>query len=93
MTRPNNSPLNLEQPGIIPRPEGQLQDLPLRLRWEATRRHPYYLVFWLNALLYQQGEIEELPEQRMMGTHCEPHARLHSCDRATSESKNVVRRT
>lgn len=33
-------------PGIVPRPAGHLRALPLRYRWETTRRHPYYLAAW-----------------------------------------------
>src|SRR3954470_6293930 len=42
-------------PGIVGRPPGQLHDYPIEVRWEVTRRHPYYLVFWNEALLYRQG--------------------------------------
>ena len=55
-----------EQPTVLGRPQGQLHDLPPEFRWEATRRHPYYLVFWRNALLYRQGEIGDAPEQQML---------------------------
>lgn len=34
---------------ILARPPGHLRALPLRYRWETTRRHPYYLVAWENA--------------------------------------------
>ena len=55
-----------EQLTVPGRPQGQLHDLPLKFRWEVTRRHPYYLVFWRNALRYRQGEMGEEPEHRML---------------------------
>jgi hypothetical protein len=41
--------------GVVSRPPGLLQDYPMRVRWEVTRRHPYYLIFWSNGLLYRQN--------------------------------------
>lgn len=32
--------------GILTRPPYQLRQLPLRYRWEVTRRHPYYVQYW-----------------------------------------------
>ena len=32
--------------GLVPRSRSELLDLPLQYRWEFTRRHPYYLLFW-----------------------------------------------
>ena len=32
--------------GIFARPKFQLRSLPLKFRWEATRRHPIYQAFW-----------------------------------------------
>src|SRR5437763_348366 len=46
-------------PGLITRPQGHLQDLPLPVRWEATRRHPYYQVFWRSVRSYLRGEVEQ----------------------------------
>lgn len=37
---------------LIGRPAGHLQSLPLRTRWEASRRHPYYLTYWQLAKDY-----------------------------------------
>lgn len=37
------------------RPVGQLHDYPLEIRWEVTRRHPYYLSFWDYALAGPAG--------------------------------------
>lgn len=35
--------------GIIARPLYQLRSLPIPYRWEVTRRHPYYQMFWTAA--------------------------------------------
>lgn len=48
------SPTPEPHPGIVSRPPGQLHDLPIQVRWEVTRRHPYYLVFWQEALRYRR---------------------------------------
>lgn len=32
-----------------PRPDGQLKSMPVRFRWEATRRHPTYGLMWESA--------------------------------------------
>lgn len=34
---------------LMRRPRDPFLQLPLNLRWEVTRRHPYYLRFWKNA--------------------------------------------
>jgi hypothetical protein len=50
----------------VGRPEGQLQDLPFDYRWEVTRRHPYYQVWWRPAGRYFKGEpssSEDFPGQ------------------------------
>ncbi|MCC9608268.1 hypothetical protein LOC68_11065 [Blastopirellula sp. JC732] len=48
---------------VIPRPEGQLRKLPVKFRWEVTRRHPVYLQNWKFAQFFfewaQQGR--EMP--------------------------------
>lgn len=43
-------PTSEEQPESFGRPPGQLHDFPVNVRWEVTRRHPYYLIFWNEAL-------------------------------------------
>lgn len=35
--------------GPVPRPEFQLLSLPINIRWEVTRRHPYYQGFWTSV--------------------------------------------
>ena len=32
--------------GSLARPKFQLRSLPLKIRWEVTRRHPVYQAFW-----------------------------------------------
>lgn len=54
------------EPGAIVRPPQQLHDLPVKFRWEATRRHPYYLTFWQNALRYRSGDGGAEPAERML---------------------------
>lgn len=43
-------------PDIVPRPPFQLRSLPIRYRWEATRRHPYYQSLWLIVRAYYRQE-------------------------------------
>lgn len=38
-----------DNPGFVARPPFQLRSLPVRYRWEATRRHPYYQFGWRLA--------------------------------------------
>ncbi len=38
-----------QDPVALRRPEYQLRSLPLRFRWEATRRHPSYQLAWTRA--------------------------------------------
>ena len=43
-------------PDIVSRPPFQLRSLPIRYRWEVTRRHPYYQNFWLIARAHHRRE-------------------------------------
>jgi hypothetical protein len=61
-TQPTSDP----QPDVIKRPQGQLHDYPVQVRWEVTRRHPYYLMFWSNAALYHQNLLGDTPAQRVL---------------------------
>jgi hypothetical protein len=45
--------------GLVYRPTGQLHDYPIDVRWELTRRHPYYLHFWNMALRYRRNELKD----------------------------------
>lgn len=46
------------------RPVGWINQLPVKYRWEFTKRHPYYLTFWklvhLNHSNQLQGEVQQL---------------------------------
>ncbi|MCH8044526.1 MAG: hypothetical protein IID44_12490 [Planctomycetes bacterium] len=63
MSDAKKTALDEGQPMTFPRPQGQLHDFPMEYRWEVTRRHPYYLVFWCEARLYHQREMGSDPEQ------------------------------
>jgi len=54
------------QQALVARPPDQLHDLPVGFRWEATRRHPYYLIFWRDALHYRRGDIGDNPDQQLL---------------------------
>jgi hypothetical protein len=41
---------------LVVRPEGQLQNLPFEYRWEVTRRHGYYQIWWKTARSYFRGQ-------------------------------------
>lgn len=52
MARSNTNPNELDHEGnswFVLRPSASFLQLPLEFRWEATRRHPYYLRFWRTA--------------------------------------------
>lgn len=66
MTDSVESTAGPSQVDIIGRPPNQLHDLPVRFRWEACRRHPYYLVFWSNARLYRHSEPDIHPTQLLL---------------------------
>ena len=51
--------------GLVRRPAGQLHDLPIDIRREVTRRHPYYLGLWDAARLYRDHFQELTPDQRV----------------------------
>jgi hypothetical protein len=54
-----------EEPWFIPRPPILLMDLPFKLRWEVTRRHPYYLRCWHLAHQHHQQPATD-PQQRAL---------------------------
>jgi len=62
--RSDNSEYEVPANGIISRPKAVLDSLPVDYRWEFTRRHPYYLLFWEPAHKYYQNpnrtELERL---------------------------------
>lgn len=53
---------------VVHRPADAVYDLPVEFRWEATRRHPYYLVFWSDAAQYRRQQDQPAgtlqPEER-----------------------------
>jgi hypothetical protein len=61
------SPMTESQSDVIHRPREQLLDYPLDVRWEVTRRHPYYLAFWHQALLYRQNRLGDHRVEGMLG--------------------------
>lgn len=63
---PNSSPEEIQHDDVLRRPAGQLHDYPVTVRWEVTRRHPYYLAFWSQALLYRRNQLGDPPEQRLL---------------------------
>ncbi|WP_166822550.1 hypothetical protein [Thalassoroseus pseudoceratinae] len=46
----------LEENGVVSRPQFQLRSLPLAMRWEVTRRHPYYQTYWTGSRNYFRNE-------------------------------------
>ena len=38
------------QDDLFARPHFQLRSLPVNFRWEATRRHPIYQIFWRSLV-------------------------------------------
>ncbi len=46
-------------PQIVARPSFQLRSLPIRVRWEVTRRHPYYQAWWNFARRHYQNSVLE----------------------------------
>jgi hypothetical protein len=49
--------------GFIGRPNPVLNSLPVDSRWEYTRRHPYYLLFWEQAHKHWQNPAKEGAEK------------------------------
>ena len=58
-------PKSTRRPRIIPRSAEILQELPTNYRWEFTRRHPYYLLFWEAARRHAQHPSDNPLEQRL----------------------------
>ena len=56
-----------EHCGPVARPQFQLRSLPIPTRWEVTRRHPYYLMFWETARRHIRGEFIENSVESLMG--------------------------
>ena len=61
--------LNHEEPSlpeIMKRPSGQLLAMPPVVRWEVTRRHPYYLLCWEKAWKYHCEPAASDPYEQLM---------------------------
>jgi len=57
---------------LICRPVEKLHDFPMDIRWEATRRHPYYLLFWQDALKYRRAantDTENINSLMLLAAH------------------------
>jgi hypothetical protein len=52
--------------GPIARPPFQLRSLPLKYRWEVSRRHPYYQIFWKTASQYHRREPVVSPDDELL---------------------------
>jgi hypothetical protein len=55
-------------PGLFPRPPHQLASLPVRYRWEVTRRHPYYTCHWRYAREYYRQNLELTPAEAQLAS-------------------------
>jgi hypothetical protein len=62
----STSPVSTPQPRIIARSPEILNELPPKYRWEFTRRHPYYLLFWEAGLQHRQ-QPSDVSVERMLG--------------------------
>lgn len=61
------NPENIPATGLVPRPPFQLRSLPIEFRWEATRRHPYYQIFWRNAQAnHRQESLSSHPAELLL---------------------------
>lgn len=56
-----------ETPDVVRRPPGHLLDYPVKLRWELTRRHPYYVALWEEARRYYQNPPGDSSGRRARG--------------------------
>ena len=51
---------------VLPRPQFQLRSLPIRYRWEVTRRHPYYQDWWRYARAHFHKEPVSDPREPLL---------------------------
>jgi hypothetical protein len=49
--------VQLALPGLLARPPHQLSSLSVQLRWEVSRRHPYYSCWWRPAAAHHDSEL------------------------------------
>lgn len=52
--------------GIYGRSHEFLHDLPVKYRWEFTRRHPYYLSCWELAKAYRHSTASDDPQLKTL---------------------------
>ncbi len=62
----NSSSLDESDAGIVVRPPFQLRSLPIRYRWEVTRRHPYYQLSWRRAQSHHRQEECQHPVEGLL---------------------------
>ncbi|MEI8372315.1 MAG: hypothetical protein WCJ35_05685 [Planctomycetota bacterium] len=53
-------------PGVVARSSFQLRSLPIRYRWEVSRRHPYYQHWWRVAQAYYRNEPVRHPAEPLL---------------------------
>ena len=51
---------------IVARPMFQLRSLPIPMRWEVTRRNPYYYVWWKAARAEHRKDVIASPEDGLL---------------------------
>jgi hypothetical protein len=73
MTQENHQPVEGPGPmdgppatGVVHRPPFQLRSLPIRYRWEVTRRHSYYQDWWQGARDYHRNEPVTDPREPLL---------------------------
>jgi hypothetical protein len=63
---PETRDFDHDSPGVISRPPFQLRSLPIRYRWEVSRRHPYYQQWWKVARAYHRDEAVSHPAEPLV---------------------------
>jgi hypothetical protein len=63
---PKHGPPEKFLAGLLLRPPGSLEELPIDYRWQVTRRHPYYLQYWQRAHEHRAGMTVD-PVDRQIG--------------------------
>jgi hypothetical protein len=56
---------------LLRRPMRSLHEIPPAYRWEVTRRHPHYLLFWQFAQRYHTGGITDPSDELLCGAAVE----------------------
>lgn len=52
--------------GVLPRPVFQLRSLPIAYRWEVSRRHPYYQMWWQPARAKHRNHEVQVPAEEFL---------------------------